>query len=70
MEGEAQGRREARVYLAGVMQVCLVPTASCVSGTQHVVGDSPVKQILGSAAAGWVQPDMGLLQALGIEWRS
>lgn len=38
--GEAQGG-ELRAHLAGV-QVC-GPTP-CVSGTQHVVGDGPVKQ--------------------------
>lgn len=68
--GGAQERRAAGVYLAGIVQVCVVPAATCVSGTQHVVGDGPIKQVSGSAAAGWVQPDVSLLQPLGKERRS
>lgn len=68
--GGAQEKRPAGTYLAGIVQVCVVPTTPCVSGTQHVAGDGPVKQVLGSAAAGWVQPDVSLLQPLGKERRS
>ena len=68
--GGAQERRAAGAYLAGIVQVCVVPAAPCVSGTQHVVGDGPIKQVSGSAAAGWVQPDVSLLQPLGKERRS
>ena len=67
--GEAQQRRAALAYLAGIVQVCVVPTAPCVSGTQHVVGHGPNKQVAGSAAAGWVQPDVSLLQPLRKERR-
>lgn len=70
LDGGGSGRRAARAHLAGIVQVCVVPAAPCVSGTQHVVGDGPVKQVPGSAAARWVQPDVSLLQPLGKERRS
>lgn len=66
---EHSGWRGARVYLAGVMQVRLVPSSPCVPSTQHVVRDGPVRQVLRRAAAGRVQSDVRLLQPLRIERR-